>query len=56
VEEQNRLREEAEAKSQRLEEQMMQQQQQLTQQQKLVEWMAQKMACYDAHLTVSFCS
>jgi hypothetical protein len=50
----NRLRGDAEAKSQRQEEQMMQQQ--LTQQQKRVEWMAQKMACYDVHLTVSSCS
>jgi hypothetical protein len=41
---------------QQQQQQVMQQQQQLTQQQKLMEWMAQKMACYDAHLTVSFCS
>jgi hypothetical protein len=56
VEEEARLRKEAEAKARQLEEQMTHQQQQLTQQQKMMEWMTAKMASYDAHLMVSSCS
>ncbi|XP_051230346.1 uncharacterized protein [Lolium perenne] len=50
VEEQNKLREEAEARAQRMEEQMMLQQQQLAQQQKMMEWMTQQMSQQQEHM------
>ncbi|KAK1663462.1 hypothetical protein QYE76_051621 [Lolium multiflorum] len=50
VEEQNKLREEAEARAQRMEEQMMLHQQQLAQQQKTMEWMTEQMSQQRDHM------